>query len=227
MLVLSNICRGKNRICWWLLSSETHGSKSHGVLNTAVELYITSLAFLISKTAIWWLLFSPQILWPLLANITLSATVFTSLKNRGAARGTRSFSYCSSCNATCFCSYDLCLPFSWLWKHCLRSHQKPNPPLVRQVPFPTDSARTIHLKFHTFPLHSQFLLVSWMISISTHTYCNDTYVCFCMSSWELHILLAVFFDSSICAFLMENVHMEESQKIANKTSNNSQEGIQK
>ena len=39
-----------------------------------------------------------------------------------------------------------------------------------------------------------------MISISVHTYCKITYICFCMSSWELHILLAVFFDSSTRAF---------------------------
>lgn len=202
LLVLSNICR-KKRICWWLLSSQTHGSKSHGVFNTAVQLYITSLAFLISKMAIWWLLFFT---WnPLTSscqNHTLSYCLYIIEKTEELLGEEHCLSYLSSYSATYFCSYDLCLPFSSLWKKCFHWHQSQTLRLCARVPFPIDSARTIYLKFYTFPQYSQFIPVSWMISISMHTYCKITYICLCMSSWELHILLAVFFASSMCAFPM-------------------------
>ena len=71
---------------------------------------------------------------------------------------------------------------------------KAKPPLGRWVPFSIGFARTICLKFYTFPLHSQFIPLSWITSISIQTCCNITYICFWMSSWELHIFFLVFFD---------------------------------
>lgn len=68
------------------------------------------------------------------------------------------------------------------------------------VPSPVDFARTICLKFCTFPLHSQFITASWITSINMQTCCNGTYICFWVSSWELHILLVVSFDSSMYRF---------------------------
>lgn len=57
------------------------------------------------------------------------------------------------------------------------------------------------LQFYTFPASSIYP-VSWVLSISTQACCNVIYICFWMSSWKLHIVLAVAFASSLSAHFL-------------------------
>lgn len=124
--------------------------------------------------------FSPEILWPLLAKITLSATVFTSLKIWGAAReGTLSFPTSAATVLLASVPMTSAFPF-FTWKKCFHWHQKPNPPIVCQVPFPIDSARTIYLKFPYFPQYSQFIPISeWFPSACTPIVRSPIFACVC------------------------------------------------
>lgn len=90
--------------------------------------------------------------------------------------------------------------FSQLWINAFTPIKGQTLPLYSGSHFSLDFARTIYLKFSIFPLHSQFVPVSWIIYISIQTCCNIAHICFWMSSWELHIWFAVSFDSSMCGF---------------------------
>lgn len=119
--------------------------------------------------------------------------------NKICQRGTRSFS--SSKPTVPPASIPTTFAFSFLTLDEMFSlPSKTNPLLVHWVPSPTDFVRTICLKFYTFPLHCQLVPASWIISINIQTCCNVTWICFWMSSWELHILLVVSFDSCVCRF---------------------------
>lgn len=178
----------KHRARRWPLSSWNHELESHVGAQHLFSFHIAFLAFPLSQITISEL-FPPQSLhlfFPTL-RCQLVTSLHTALKRKKICqRGTLNFPHSKMYDATCNCSYNLCLPFSYSgWN--VFTPVKVSPPLVRWFPSRIDFAvfsfriSDSSLSPESFPSTHKPFVMSFIISF----WCPPENYTFC---WRLPLI---------------------------------------